>query len=106
MAPPTPPEWDAGERCVWFEIANKGHTILCRIDALTFFNSLGAATVSEGGCRSALKAQWKRVHAAALSQVEAGHFESKPGLMRRFVWLTDKSFAPRQYGLTRTAALV
>src|SRR5471032_3296727 len=99
MALPTPPEWDAGERCVWFEIAYKAHTILCRIDALTFVNSLGATSVSEGACRSALKSQWKRIHAAALSQAEASHFESTPNLVRRFVWLTDKSFAPRQLNI-------
>ena len=104
MALPTPPEWDAGERCVWFEIAYKAHTVLCRIDALTFVNSLSAASMSEGGCRGALKAQWQRVHAAAFSQVEAGHFESVPSLMRRFVWLTDKSFTPRPVNIAPTAA--
>jgi hypothetical protein len=29
----------------------------------------------------------------ALSYAEAGHLVSRPSLMRRFVWLTDKSFA-------------
>ena len=104
MTLPTQHEWDAGERCVWFEIAYKAHTVLCRIDALTLVNSLGAAAVSEGGCRSALKTQWKRVHAAALSQVEAGHFESQPSLVRRFVWLTDKSFAPGPATIVPAAA--
>ena len=104
MAPPTPPEWDANQRCVWFEIAYKAHTVLRRIDALTFVNSLSATPVSESGCRGALKAQWKRVHAAALSQVEAGHFESQPSLIRRFVWLTDKSFATGPVYIVPTAA--
>ena len=42
--------------------------------------------------RVALRAQWRRIHAMALSNAEAGHLESKPSLMRRFVRLTDKSF--------------
>jgi hypothetical protein len=42
--------------------------------------------------RVALRAQWRRIHAMALSHAEAGHLESKPSLMRRFVRLTDKSF--------------
>jgi hypothetical protein len=95
MALPNAPAWDTDELCIWFEIAYKAHTILCRIDASCFQTSLGAASVTEGACRVALRAQWPRIHAVALSQAEAGNLESKPSLMRRFVWLTDKSFAQR-----------
>ena len=93
MTLPNAPAWDTVESCMWFEIAYKAHTILCRIDALCLQKSLGATSVSEGSCRVALRAQWRRIHAMALSHAEAGHLESKPSLMRRFVWLTDKSFA-------------
>ena len=93
MTQPSTPTWDTGESCMWFEIAYKAHTILCRIDALRIQKSLEANAVSEGACRVALRAQWPRIHAIALSHAEAGHLESKPSLMRRFVWLTDKSFA-------------
>ncbi len=93
MTQPSPPTWDTVESCMWFEIAYKAHTILCRIDALCFQKYLGATSVAEGSCRVALRAQWRRIHAMALSHAEAGHLESKPSLMRRFVWLTDKNFA-------------
>jgi len=93
MALPNAPAWDTVESCMWFEIAYKAHTILCRIDALCFQTSLGATSVSEGSCRVALRAQWRRIHAMALSHAEAGYLVSRPSLMRRFVWLTDKSFA-------------
>ena len=93
MALPNAPAWDTVESCMWFEIAYKAHTILCRIDALCFRTSLGATSVSEGACRGALKAHWSRIKALALSQAEAGHLDSKTGILRRFVWLTNKSFA-------------
>ena len=57
MALPNAPAWDTVESCMWFEIAYKAHTILCRIDALCFQISLGATSVSEGACRVALRAQ-------------------------------------------------
>src|SRR5437762_1237584 len=95
MALPSAPAWDTAESYIWFEIAYKAHTILCRIDALCFQKSLEATAVSEGACRVALRAQWPRIHAMALSQAEAGNLESHPSQMRRFVWLTDKSFARR-----------
>jgi hypothetical protein len=93
MTPPIAPVWDTAESCMWFEVAYKVHTVLCRIDTRCFRNSLGATSISEGACRLALRAQWPRIHAVALRQAEAGHLESKPGLLRRFVWLTDRSFA-------------
>jgi hypothetical protein len=93
MALPSAPAWDTAESCMCFEIASKTHTILCRIDALCFQKSLKAAAASEGACRVALRAQWPRIHAIALSQAEAGHFESQPSQMRRFVGLTHRSFS-------------
>jgi hypothetical protein len=104
MALPNAPSWDTDESCMWFEIAFKAHTVLCRIDGSTFRTSLGTASSSEGVCRASLRAQWSRIHAAAFSQAEAGHFESQPSLMRRFVWLTDKSFAPRPATFATTGA--
>ena len=93
MTQPSPPTWDTGESCMWFEIAYKAHTILCRIDALCFQTSLGATSVIEGACRVALRAQWPRIHAIALSQAVAGNLESQPSPTRPFVRLTDKNFA-------------
>ena len=93
MTLPNAPAWDSAEPCMWFEIAYRAHTILCRIDALCFFNSLGATSASEGACRVALRAQWRRIYTVALSQAEAGHLDTQPSLTRRFVWLTDKSVA-------------
>ena len=95
MALPSAPAWDTAESYIWFEIAYKAHTILCRIDALCLQKSFGSTAMSEGACRVALREQWPRIHAMALSQAEAGHLESQPSLMRRFVRLTEKSFAQR-----------
>ena len=100
MALPSAPAWDDDETCVWFEIAFKGHTILCRIDASCLVNSLGSSSMSESASRIALKAHWPRVHALALAHAEAGNLESAPNRGRRFVRLTNKNFAP-----TGTAAL-
>jgi uncharacterized protein DUF1488 len=92
MALPTAPAWDSDETCVWFEIAYKGHTILCRIDASCLVKSLGSASMSESASRIALKAHWPRVHALALAHADAGNLESAPNRARRFVRLTNKNF--------------
>jgi hypothetical protein len=87
------PGWDLKESCLWFEIAYKAGFVLCRIDALCFMNSLGAKSSSESACRAAFNRARPRIHALALTQTEAGHLKSLPGMLRRFVWLTDKDFA-------------
>jgi hypothetical protein len=92
VTPPNAPSWDTAESCMWFEVAYKAHTVLCRIDARCFRNSLGATSVSEGACRVALRSQWRRIHVIALRQAEAGHLDSHPKQQRRFVWLTEKDF--------------
>jgi hypothetical protein len=78
MSLPNAPAWDTTESCMWFEIAYKDYTMLCRIDAPCFQKSLMATAVSEGAWRAALRAQWPRIRAIALSQADAGHLESHP----------------------------
>jgi hypothetical protein len=89
----TEPGWDLKESCLWFEIPCKAGLVLCRIDSLCFMNSLGARSPAEIACRGAFRAAKSRIHALALTQAEAGHLDSLPGMLRKFVWLTDKDFA-------------
>jgi hypothetical protein len=42
MSLPNAPAWDTTESCMWFEIAYKDYTILCRTDAPCFQKSLMA----------------------------------------------------------------
>jgi hypothetical protein len=87
------PDWDLEQSCMWFEIPLKTGSVLCRIDGRCFMNSLGATSTSPMACRVAFVKFKPRIHAVALTQVEAGHLDSLPNMLRRFVWLTEKQFA-------------
>jgi hypothetical protein len=88
------PEWNLNDGCLWFETPYKAGHVLCRIDASCFIKSLGAKTASGISCRAAFEAAKPHIHAQALTQIEAGRLNFLPKMSRRFVWLTDKDFAP------------
>ena len=93
MPPMTDPDWDFKESCMWFEVPYNAGRVLCRIDGRCFMNSLGATSTSPMACRVAFVKLKPRIHAVALTQVEAGRLDSLPSLVREFVWLTDNDFA-------------
>jgi hypothetical protein len=84
--------WDAKESCLWFEIPSKSGNVLCRIDAQCFMTSLRAKSLDEMACRLAFEKATPRIYAVAKTRVEAGHLNSLPTMLRKFVWLTDKDF--------------
>jgi hypothetical protein len=88
----TEPNWDSQQSCVWFEIPYKTGSVLCRIDSGCFMKSLGAKSSSETACRMAFGVARSRIYARALAQIEAGHLNELPNMVRKFVWLTDNSF--------------
>jgi hypothetical protein len=88
----TEPEWDFKESCMWFEVPYGAGRILCRIDGRCFMDSLGPKSTSPMACRQAFQSAKSRIHASALVQVEAGHLDSLPKMVRKFVWLTEKQF--------------
>jgi hypothetical protein len=92
MSLTTEPEWDFKEPCMWFEVPHKAGRILCRIDGRCFMESLGAKSTSPMACRLAFESAKRRIHASALLQVEAGHLDSLPKMIGRFVWLTENHF--------------
>jgi hypothetical protein len=84
--------WNAKESCLWFEIPFRTGNILCRIDAQCFVTSLEAKSLAETDCRLAFNSARARIYALATTQAEAGHLNSLPGMLRKFVWLRDKDF--------------
>jgi hypothetical protein len=88
----TGPDWDFKERCMWFEIQHHVGQVLCRIDSGCFLSSLGADSPSPIACRRAFQSERKRILAIASALAFAGHFDTLPDSVRRFIWLKDDEF--------------